>query len=135
MRGALLACVLALAVAAGCGEAEETAAPAAPPPTTDLRVRVTGAAGGPVAVSLRCGGGAAACRERRLARLRAALDDATDEKRVCTEVYGGPERAHVTGRLRGERVDVVVARTDGCGIAAYDALFGALGRPAPLATG
>jgi hypothetical protein len=135
MRGALLACLLALALAAGCGEAEETSAPAAPPPDTDLRVRVTGVDGGPVKVFLRCGGGAAACRERRLARLQAALEDATDEKRVCTEIYGGPERAHVTGRLRGERVDVVVARTDGCGIAAYDALFAALGRPTPLAAG
>ena len=86
-----------------------------------------------MAVSLRCGGAAAACRERRLDRLRAALDGAADERRVCTEVYGGPERAHVTGRLRGERVDVVVARTDGCGIADYDALFEALGTPAPLA--
>jgi hypothetical protein len=90
-------------------------------------------AGGPVAVTLRCGGVAAACRERRLDRLGDALGGAADERRTCAELYGGPERAHVTGRLRGKRVDVVVARTDGCGIADYEALFTALGRPAPLA--
>ena len=54
-------------------------------------------------------------------------------KRACTQIYGGDERAHVTGTLEGRRVDVTFARRDGCGIADYDALFAALERPAPLA--
>ena len=47
--------------------------------------------------------------------------------RACTEQYGGPETAHLTGTLAGEPVDVTVTRSDGCGIADYEALFRALG--------
>jgi len=39
----------------------------------------------------------------------------------------------VTGTLQGRPVDVTVARSDGCGIADYEALFAALGREPPLA--
>ena len=131
MRAALLAAVPALALAA-CGEGEADPRVSAPPSRTDLVVRVTGAGPEPVRIALRCDG-APACGPRRLARLEAVLARAGDAGRVCTEVYGGPERARVRGRLQGRRVDVRVARTDGCGIADYDELFGALGRPAPLA--
>ena len=47
--------------------------------------------------------------------------------RACTELYGGPETAHVTGTLGGEAVDVTITRNDGCGVADYEALFEALG--------
>ena len=47
--------------------------------------------------------------------------------------YGGPEKAHMTGTLEGKPVDVEVTRSDGCGIADYEALFAALGRNPPLA--
>ena len=47
--------------------------------------------------------------------------------------YGGPERAHMTGVLEGRSVDVTLTRSDGCGIADYEALFAALGRKPPLA--
>ncbi|MBB3081902.1 SSI family serine proteinase inhibitor [Geodermatophilus sabuli] len=41
---------------------------------------------------------------------------------VCTEQYGGPQTAHVTGRWAGEPVDLRVSRTDGCRIAQWDSL-------------
>jgi hypothetical protein len=133
MRGSLPAAVAAAAVAlAGCGGAGEERAATASTATTDLTVRVTRAGGGPRELALHCRP-AGRCDERRLDRLRSALDGAADRTRVCTEIYGGPERAHVTGVLRGRAVDVVVTRSDGCGIADYDALFAALGRTAPLA--
>jgi len=47
--------------------------------------------------------------------------------------HAPPRRAHVTGTLQGRPVDVTVARSDGCGIADYEALFAALGREPPLA--
>ena len=53
--------------------------------------------------------------------------------RACTELYGGPETAHLTGTLDGEPVDVTITRYNGCGIADYDALFEALGVEPPLA--
>ncbi|SNR78504.1 SSI family serine proteinase inhibitor [Blastococcus mobilis] len=41
---------------------------------------------------------------------------------VCTQQYGGPETAHVTGRWNGEPVDLRLARTDGCLITQWDSL-------------
>jgi hypothetical protein len=41
---------------------------------------------------------------------------------VCTEQYGGPQTATVTGRWDGEPVDLALSRTDGCRIAQWDAL-------------
>lgn len=49
-----------------------------------------------------------------------ALEEA-DERRVCTEQYGGPERASVSGTLDGTNIDVNFSRTDGCEIARWDA--------------
>lgn len=40
--------------------------------------------------------------------------------RVCTEIYGGPDTAHVRGTLDGEPVDTVIDRTNGCGISDWD---------------
>ncbi len=41
---------------------------------------------------------------------------------VCTEQYGGPETARITGTWEGEEVDLDLSRTDGCGISRWDAL-------------
>ena len=41
---------------------------------------------------------------------------------VCTEVYGGPQTARITGTYRGARVDLALSRTDGCRIAQWDRL-------------
>jgi hypothetical protein len=70
--------------------------------------------------SLRCApvGGtlpfrAAACR--RLAALKAPFAGTT-KNMACTEIYGGPEEALVTGRLRGALVRARFNRRDGCEI-------------------
>ena len=39
---------------------------------------------------------------------------------MCTEIYGGPQTATVTGTLRGEPVNARFSRTDGCQIARWD---------------
>jgi hypothetical protein len=41
---------------------------------------------------------------------------------ICTQVYGGPQTAHVTGVWHGRSVDVQLARNDGCTIAQWDGL-------------
>jgi hypothetical protein len=41
---------------------------------------------------------------------------------ACTEQYGGPETAHVTGRWNGEPVDLELSRTDGCRISQWESL-------------
>jgi hypothetical protein len=41
---------------------------------------------------------------------------------VCTEIYGGPQRARVTGLLAGKRIWASFARADGCHIARWNRL-------------
>lgn len=41
---------------------------------------------------------------------------------VCTEIWGGPDRAWVTGRYRGTTVSASFSRRNGCEIARWDAL-------------
>jgi len=50
--------------------------------------------------------------------------------RTCTQQYGGPQKARVTGTLNGQPVDKVFSLTDGCRIAEWQAmqpLFGDFG--------
>jgi len=122
-----LAAPLALALAAlalaACG-AENRETPASPPGQEELRVDVT-EAGDPQ--SFTCGDG---CDEQAIAEVVASTEDTM---RACTELYGGPETAHLTGTLDGEPVDVTITRSNGCGVNDYDALFEALGVAPPLA--
>jgi hypothetical protein len=41
---------------------------------------------------------------------------------VCSQQYGGPQTAHVTGRWAGDDVDLALARTNGCQLAQWDSL-------------
>lgn len=126
----LLPALLAAAALAGCGGDDERPAERAPADPTRLTVTVTEAAPDPIRIELSCGGGDS-CERSQLRKLeRIAKPD--DPTRACTLIYGGPETAHITGTLEGEPVDVTVTRSDGCGIADYEALFAALGRKPPL---
>jgi hypothetical protein len=46
---------------------------------------------------------------------------------ACTEQYGGPQQATVTGVIDGTPVDVSFARTNGCEISAWEAAEAVLG--------
>ena len=54
---------------------------------------------------------ASACRQ--LAAMRAPFA-ATPKNMACTQIYGGPEEALVTGRFRGRPVYARFNRKDGC---------------------
>jgi hypothetical protein len=127
-RVLLLPAVLAVTLLAACGEDEP--ASTAPAGTTEIAVEVTGAGADPVRIELRCGG-SESCDQAQLDKL-AAVAEQDDAEGACTQQYGGPEKAHMTGTLEGEPVDVTITRTNGCEIADYDALFAALGRKPPL---
>jgi hypothetical protein len=119
----LLLCALALVACGDDGEEEASA----PLDATRLQVQVTGAGAEPVEMQLVCSG------RCDIEQVRSAIAGAQDEERACTLQYGGPEKAHVTGTLEGDDVDVTIDRADGCGIADYDALFSAFGREPPIA--
>lgn len=58
----------------------------------------------------------------------ALLSPATkNTAQACTQQYGGPQKATVTGVVDGTPIDVTFARTDGCGISAWDAAEAVLG--------
>jgi len=72
-----------------------------------------------------------ACRlARRHARLLASVPD---ERRACTQIYGGPERARVRGRIGGRSIDRPFTRSDGCRIDEWTRAMPLLPRPRPLA--
>jgi hypothetical protein len=119
----LLPVLLAL-VLAGCGGDDDEQAAQPAPAAGPVKVEVTHAGAGNGV--FHCGEG---CDEQQLA---AALKRSRDKVRACTEIYGGPETAHVTGTLGGSRVDASITRNDGCGIADYEAVFAALGVDPPI---
>jgi hypothetical protein len=46
--------------------------------------------------------------------------------RMCSQLYGGPHTAHITGTWQGKPVNATFSRTDGCQTARWDALVGLL---------
>ena len=54
------------------------------------------------------------------AGLRPADFEPTPDDVACTELFGGPETATVTGTLDGREVDARFARNDGCEIARWE---------------
>lgn len=60
---------------------------------------------------------AAACRS--LSELKDPLAPVPADA-MCTQIFGGPQTATVTGTFRGEPVNAEFSRTDGCEIARWD---------------
>lgn len=120
--------VLPLLLLAACGATEDALDPGAAAPTSELSVAYdAGDGSAPVTWTLVCGdpvsGGhpdaAAACAhlqglDEPFAPLAADL--------ICTEIYGGPQAARVTGRWAGEQVDLALARANGCAISQWEGL-------------
>ena len=74
--------------------------------------------------TLRCSpaGGSLARPARACAKLAASgtkLFAALPPDTVCTEIYGGPQRARVVGTVAGKRVWATFTRTNGCEISRW----------------
>jgi len=41
---------------------------------------------------------------------------------ICTELYGGPQAAHITGSFRGRALWTQLAKRNGCEIARFERL-------------
>lgn len=57
------------------------------------------------------------------------VERAQQSGRLCSQIYGGPQRAHITGHIGRHPVDLTINRTDGCGTADWYALQALLGDP------
>jgi hypothetical protein len=136
MRTISLPVLLVAVAAAGCGASAEPAGRPPVPDGVELVLTVRETPGGQTRrATLRCAGARAratgyladrarpACRAAR--RLAGLLASEPPKHRVCTQVYGGPERARVRGTVEGRAVDRRFGRADGCEIADFE-------RAAPL---
>jgi len=139
----LVAAVLAIAAAAivvlassGSGGVSPTASPTA----ATLTVTFSRRPGARSVAHLRCRGSRAtadgflravgarrACAHAR--GISGLLTSGPDPHRACTEIFGGPERALVTGRIGDRRVRRSFKRTDGCEVADWHRAMPLLPRP------
>jgi hypothetical protein len=115
----------------GCGSSGQQPAvqPSEAPPPTRLSIVVTD--GGTQRWTLTCGpdGGThphpdQACAA--LARAGASALKPVPAEQVCTQIYGGPQAATITGTWRGTDVKATLRRTNGCEIARWSQLAGLL---------
>jgi hypothetical protein len=130
MRGILL--IAALAVAVGGAGATAASSAAAASASTELRIAYWengSKAGAARTWTLRCdpAGGTLGtlARERDACRRLAALRRPfapPDPELACTQQYGGPDQARITGTYQGRRVWVRLGLTDGCQIARFKRL-------------
>jgi uncharacterized protein YceK len=117
----LLVCLLL----AGCGGDTEREAPSGgSAPSTDLTVSVDADGDGPGAaktLQVRCDqpGGDAACPAAKALSARALEPVST--KRVCTDIFGGPQTAEISGTLKGDAVKARYTRSNGCEIERWKA--------------
>jgi hypothetical protein len=124
----LLCCLVMLALLAGCGGEEEAgdgSVTGQPPPTTQLTVRVDPDGDGPekaeqarISCGLESGERGSPCAAA--AQLRPAAFEPTPDDVACTELFGGPETATISGTLSGEQVEGRFSRQNGCEIARWE---------------
>lgn len=64
-----------------------------------------------------------ACRALARPAVQNRLIRGPSSERVCSQVYGGPQTAMLSGTLDGQAVNTVVTRADGCDIGDWDNLL------------
>jgi hypothetical protein len=111
----LVALIVCAALVAGCGEDDDP--PAAPAGLAELTVEVE--PGGKRA-TVRCEAAQDSELCRAVGAMKADVFEPTPRNVACTQQYGGPETAKVTGTFRGEPVDAEFARRNGCEIARWE---------------
>lgn len=118
-----LALVLALSIA-GCGNAAGARQQSSTAARLSITVWPQGKAGAKAVYALSCPTGKstlpaahAACK--KLSHLGARAFAPVPRGTACTLIYGGPQKALVTGRFAGKTIRAVFSRGDGCQIARW----------------
>lgn len=145
MKRTLSLIVIALALTACAGDDADTPIPVEPdggigdgagPPagvSADLEITIEHPDADTIEYQVSCVDGAAtitgldslsaeaACSRLAIPEVQDRLIAPPDpSSRVCTEIYGGPDTAHIRGTLDGQPVDTVIDRSNGCGISDWD---------------
>jgi hypothetical protein len=136
-----LAGAAAVALLAGCGDTGDATAPAPATPSRAavvLAVRYDDGAGHVRSGRLTCAAGAERATgalgggppARRLCTQARAITGLLTKRRsariACTQIYGGAQTLGVAGTIEGRAVRRRFARTNGCEIADYARVAGAL---------
>jgi hypothetical protein len=114
----------------GCGDEEQERAAA---PATSLTITVWEQgrdAGEPETRTPECSAGASDRACERLAELGATAFAPVEGDAVCTEIYGGPAEAEVSGTIDGTPVEANLSRANGCEIARWEAVQAVVPVPA-----
>ncbi len=124
--------IVALLVLSGCGGDSGAASdPTEPLPASSLEITVSSdidAEGTTWSLTCDPAGGTHPSPEAACG----VLDETADpfaplsDDMACTQIYGGPETATITGTWDGEDVSATYNRTNGCEIARWDALAAVL---------
>ena len=109
----ILPCLLGLLVLAGCGAEPESA----PAPSTVLTVTVDRDGTGPAPAKRT----RVSCPDASCPTVPASAFQPVSRRRVCTDIFGGPETASIEGSLRGKAVSARFSRRNGCEIARWEA--------------
>ena len=130
------------------GDDDQLPLGAGPYPVGTLEITITHPDSEPVTYTISCLGDTAtitpavdglneqaACTALTRDAARSLLIDGPPDDRVCTEIYGGPDEATITGTLDEQPIDVVITRNNGCGIDDWDSVLADILPPALGVTG
>lgn len=110
---------------AGSGSGTATAPASAANTKLDISVSIGGSEAPTKTWTLECpDGGTLPHPERACAKL-AVLDDPfapVPKDKACTQIFGGPEEADVTGTFRGKPVNAHFTKGNGCEIARWNSV-------------
>lgn len=142
----LLPLAVLVVIAAGCSDDDETSTTATTTIANETRddagdvaaeiqltVVVHGGEFDELTYTITCSGAAAtvepqvdgvdpvaACQRLEDREVVQRLVEGPPADRICTEQYGGPQVATITGTIDGEAVDAEVSRVNGCEISTWD---------------
>jgi hypothetical protein len=71
-----------------------------------------------------------ACTRLSDLQVRSRLVNGAPADQICTEIYGGPDTATITGSHEGATVNTVIDRSNGCGMNDWDSLLAGILPPA-----
>lgn len=131
----ILLAVLALVVVASCAADSGSQGTVPDERETDLTIAYDAGDGAtPVTWTLTCdpAGGTHPDATAACAALEAAAEEAlapVPDDAICTQIWGGPQTATLTGVWRGEPVEASFNRLNGCEIARWDSLVPLLPQP------
>lgn len=74
--------------------------------------------------------GSVACTRLTDLQVRSRLVNGAPADQICTEIYGGPDTATITGIHESTTVNTVIDRSNGCGINDWDRLLAGVLPPA-----